>query len=253
MASGLCTRRQPQPREGVGFNVREIESLIEHRIAKRPKVIHAGHSESGDEVWVPGAVRHKPIKGDADLGYNSGQVRLWCEVYPGIAHDGRFVGRFGRRGRRRASAACACLRHQWLDPGASSFCGVFGLKPTYGRLTRARTFPFVSSLDHVGPLARSTEDLAIAYDAMQGPDPNDPACAERAAELVAPLIGRGTDALTIVVAASYFRAGAGQEAFAAIDRVAAALGVNRHRNPGSRSRTRRRICDHCRGGRGAAS
>ena len=37
----------------------------------------------------------------------------------------------------------------------SSFCGIFGLKPTYGRLSRARTFPFVASLDHVGPLARS--------------------------------------------------------------------------------------------------
>jgi aspartyl-tRNA(Asn)/glutamyl-tRNA(Gln) amidotransferase subunit A len=62
---------------------------------------------------------------------------------------------------------------------------------------------------------------------MQGPDADDPACAERGAEPVAPLIGRGTDGLTIVVAAGYFRAGASQEAFAALDRVAAALGVNR--------------------------
>ena len=37
----------------------------------------------------------------------------------------------------------------------SSLCGIFGLKPTYGRLSRARTFPFVASLDHLGPLARS--------------------------------------------------------------------------------------------------
>src|SRR5216684_3616931 len=49
----------------------------------------------------------------------------------------------------------------------SSLCGVFGLKPTYGRLTRARTFPFVASLDHVGPFARSVADLAASYDAMQ--------------------------------------------------------------------------------------
>src|SRR6516162_8118994 len=53
----------------------------------------------------------------------------------------------------------------------SSLCGVFGLKPTYGRLTRARSFPFVTSLDHLGPMARSVEDLALAYDAMQGFDP----------------------------------------------------------------------------------
>ena len=37
----------------------------------------------------------------------------------------------------------------------SSFCGIFGLKPTYGRLSRARSFPFVASLDHLGPFART--------------------------------------------------------------------------------------------------
>src|SRR6185437_14886205 len=52
----------------------------------------------------------------------------------------------------------------------ASFCGVFGLKPTYGRLTRAGSFPFVSNLDHLGPLARCVADLAVAYDAMQGHD-----------------------------------------------------------------------------------
>ena len=61
----------------------------------------------------------------------------------------------------------------------ASFCGIFGLKPTYGRLSRAHSFPFVASLDHVGPLARSTHDLALAYDAMQGHDGDDPVCAER--------------------------------------------------------------------------
>jgi AtzE family amidohydrolase len=48
-----------------------------------------------------------------------------------------------------------------------SFCGVWGLKPTFGRLDRTGTFPFVHSLDHVGPLADSVELLARAYDAMQ--------------------------------------------------------------------------------------
>ena len=69
----------------------------------------------------------------------------------------------------------------------SSFCGIFGLKPTYGRLSRAHTFPFVASLDHLGPLARSTEDLALAYDAMQGQaDPDDPVSAERPTEARGP-------------------------------------------------------------------
>ena len=55
----------------------------------------------------------------------------------------------------------------------SSFCGIFGLKPTYGRLSRARSFPFVYSLDHLGPFARNVRDLALAFDAMQGPDADE--------------------------------------------------------------------------------
>ncbi len=73
----------------------------------------------------------------------------------------------------------------------ASFCGLFGLKPTYGRLTRARSFPFVASLDHVGPLARSVRDLALAYDAMQGPDPDDPVATDRAVEPATPSLARG--------------------------------------------------------------
>ena len=73
----------------------------------------------------------------------------------------------------------------------SSFCGIFGLKPTYGRLSRARSFPFVASLDHLGPFARSVGDLALAYDAMQGPDADDAACTTRPVEPVTPLLGAG--------------------------------------------------------------
>jgi aspartyl-tRNA(Asn)/glutamyl-tRNA(Gln) amidotransferase subunit A len=108
----------------------------------------------------------------------------------------------------------------------ASFCGLFGLKPTYGRLTRARSFPFVASLDHLGPLARSVRDLALAYDAMQGPDPEDPVCVDRPAEPVTPDLARGIDGLRIAVAGGYFRKGAFPEACAAMDRVAAALHAN---------------------------
>ena len=73
----------------------------------------------------------------------------------------------------------------------SSFCGIFGLKPTYGRLSRARSFPFVASFDHLGPFARSVADLALAYDAMQGPDADDAACTTRPAEPVTPLLDAG--------------------------------------------------------------
>jgi AtzE family amidohydrolase len=66
----------------------------------------------------------------------------------------------------------------------ASFCGIFGLKPTYGRLGRSGSFPFVNSLDHVGPFAANAADLAVLYDVLQGPDPSDAACAQRPVEPV---------------------------------------------------------------------
>ena len=107
----------------------------------------------------------------------------------------------------------------------SSLCGTFGLKPTYGRLTRARSFPFVASLDHLGPFARSTRDLALSYDAMQGFDAEDAACVDRPVEPTTPQLARGLDGLRIAVAGGYFKKGAFPEALAALERAAKAAGA----------------------------
>jgi 1-carboxybiuret hydrolase len=109
----------------------------------------------------------------------------------------------------------------------SSFCGIFGLKPTYGRLSRARSFPFVASLDHLGPFARNVRDLALSYDAMQGPDEEDAACTERPAEPVAASLDEDASGLRIAIAGGYFSKGLFPEAREAIDRLAKALSVTR--------------------------
>ena len=109
----------------------------------------------------------------------------------------------------------------------ASLCGTFGLKPTFGRLPRIGSYPFVASLDHLGPFARSVEDLALAYDAMQGPALADPACARRAPEPVRPLLDRRADGLRIAVLGGWFREMAMPEALAAVDSVAQSLGTSR--------------------------
>jgi aspartyl-tRNA(Asn)/glutamyl-tRNA(Gln) amidotransferase subunit A len=109
----------------------------------------------------------------------------------------------------------------------SSFCGIFGLKPTYGRLSRARSFPFVASLDHLGPFARNVSDLALAYDAMQGADPDDAACTTRPVEPVMPLLARSIGDLSIAIAGGYFQGNVFPEAVEAVTRVAKALGATR--------------------------
>ena len=109
----------------------------------------------------------------------------------------------------------------------SSLCGVFGLKPTYGRLSRAGVFPLAASFDHVGPMARTTRDLALAYDVLQGSDPNDPVCSNRPVEPVTPRLDSDPGGLRVAVAGGYFRKGLFPEAHAAVARVAAALGAER--------------------------
>jgi AtzE family amidohydrolase len=109
----------------------------------------------------------------------------------------------------------------------ASLCGVFGLKPTYGRLPRSRSFPFCDSLDHLGPLARDVIDLALAYDLMQGPDPGDPACAQRPVEATMPSLRDGIGGLRIGVAGGYFSTEGMPEAGSAVEQVAAALGAKR--------------------------
>lgn len=112
----------------------------------------------------------------------------------------------------------------------ASFCGVFGLKPTYGRLTRAGSFPFCDSLDHLGPFARSVRDLALSYDAMQGPDSRDPACTTRPADPVTGSLdagagGQQVDGLRIATLGGYFSTEGMAEADAAVGAVTAALGA----------------------------
>jgi len=109
----------------------------------------------------------------------------------------------------------------------ASLCGIFGLKPTYGRLSRARSFPFVGSFDHLGPFARCTRDLALAYDAMQGHDPEDPVSTARPLEAAFPQLPRGLDGLRVAVAGGYFRKQGFPEAYQAVEHVTKALNISR--------------------------
>jgi len=109
----------------------------------------------------------------------------------------------------------------------ASLCGVFGLKPTYGRVSRTGTTLFAGSFDHVGALGRSVRDVSAALDVMQGPDPQDPVCTTRPLEPCLSLLGEGIDGLRIAVLDGHFARGGEPEVFAAVARVAAALGASR--------------------------
>lgn len=107
----------------------------------------------------------------------------------------------------------------------ASFCGLFGLKPTFGRLPRTGTFPFVHDLDHLGLFARSSADLALVYDVLQGHDAGDHACVELPSEPVSALIGQPPGEIAVGVLGGWFETLADAQGRAAVARVAAALGA----------------------------
>ena len=109
----------------------------------------------------------------------------------------------------------------------ASLCGVFGFKPTYGRLSRSGAALFVSSFDHVGPFARSVQDIATVFDLLQGPDDRDPVCCDRPPDPCLPQLHQGVEGLRIAVADGYFAEGATDDALAAVQHVAKALEVTR--------------------------
>jgi aspartyl-tRNA(Asn)/glutamyl-tRNA(Gln) amidotransferase subunit A len=99
--------------------------------------------------------------------------------------------------------------------GPAAFCGIAGIKPTYGRVSRAGVLTLSWTLDHTGPMARTVEDCAYMLQALAGHDPADPASSrEPVADYVAGL-RQGVRGLRIGVHRAYFMDGVSAEVAAA--------------------------------------
>lgn len=107
----------------------------------------------------------------------------------------------------------------------ASLCGVWGLKPTFGRLSRRGSYPFVHSIDHLGPIADTVQTLALAYDALQWPDAQDPACHALRVQPAAPTLALGVQGLRIGVLGGYFEEHASLPARVAVAQAAQVLGA----------------------------
>ncbi|MRD48658.1 AtzE family amidohydrolase [Caenimonas koreensis DSM 17982] len=107
----------------------------------------------------------------------------------------------------------------------ASLCGVWGLKPTFGRLSRRGSFPFVHSIDHLGPFGDSVEALALSYDAMQGTDPLDPGCHATHAQLIEGSLDAGTKGLRIGILGGWFHDNASPPARSVAALAAKTLGA----------------------------
>lgn len=154
-----------------------------------------------------------------DVPRNPWNIDYW----PGLSSSGSGV----------AVAAGLCFGATGTDTGGSirfpsSACGIVGLKPTYGRVSRYGVLVFADSLDHVGPMARSVADVAIMLDAMAGTDPHDPSSLAVPPPNAQREVGRDVRGLRIGIDRKYAMDGIDHGDAAALDealRVLAGLGA----------------------------
>jgi aspartyl-tRNA(Asn)/glutamyl-tRNA(Gln) amidotransferase subunit A len=118
-----------------------------------------------------------------------------------------------------SAAAVAAGEAPWAlgsDTGGSirqpaSLCGVVGLKPTYGRVSRYGLVAFASSLDQVGPLAHNVADAALLLEVIAGPDSRDSTSVNEPVPVYSKTVDQAVDPLTIGVAKEYFSEGLDSE------------------------------------------
>ena len=133
-------------------------------------------------------------------------------------------------GSAAAVAAGMAVAALGSDTGGSirqpaSFCGVVGLKPTYGRVSRYGLIAFASSLDHIGPLTRTVKDAAIVLRTIAGRDPMDSTSAELPVPDYVAELDRSVKGLKIGVAKEYLGEGLDAEVRGAIEAAIQKLAI----------------------------
>ena len=231
----LAAGGDPGPLAGVPFAVKNLFA-VRGLVTLAGSKINAGHAPASRDATVVGRLRGAGavLLGALNMdeyafGFTTENSHYGPTRNP---HDSARVAGGSSGGSAAAVAGGLVPFTLGSDTNGSirvpaSLCGIYGLKPTYGRLSRAGAALFGISFDHVGPLAASVRDLAAAYDVMQGPDPTDPVCAGRAVEPCLPLLGEGAEGLRIAVADGHFATRGEPEVFAAVESVAKALGAVR--------------------------
>lgn len=150
---------------------------------------------------------------------NPGPVNPWGR--------GHWVGS-SSTGSGAATAARLCFGSLGSDTGGSirfpsATCGLTGIKPTWGRVSRHGVFPLAASLDHVGPMARSAADAAAILGVIAGADPHDPTALQAPVDDYLAATGGSVRGLTVGIDRRFTTEGIDPEVVAALDGIEAAL------------------------------
>ena len=131
-------------------------------------------------------------------------------------------------GSAAAVAADECIAALGSDTGGSirqpaALCGVVGMKPTYGRVSRYGLIAFASSLDQIGPFTKDVEDCAIVMNVIAGYDPRESTSVPEEVPDYRRFLGRGVEGWTVGIPKEYFVAGIDPEVEAAVRRAITVL------------------------------
>ena len=162
-------------------------------------------------VWKSGGVMLGKLNCDEFAMGSSNETSIFGpSVNPWSKKDGNNLSSGGSSGGSASSvAAGAALMSLGTDTGGSirqpaAFCGVVGLKPTYGRCSRWGIVAFASSLDQAGPFTRTVEDSALIFSAMAGHDPKDSTSASLKVPNFSKAVHAGIEGLRIGIPAEYY-------------------------------------------------
>jgi aspartyl-tRNA(Asn)/glutamyl-tRNA(Gln) amidotransferase subunit A len=219
------------PLAGIPYAVKNLFDVAGHSTLAGASLF-SDRAVARDDAWAVSKLRQSGALLSGMLNMDAYAYGFTTEnTHYGATHNPRDVTRVaGGSSGGSAAAVAAGLVHFSLgtDTNGSirvpaSLCGIFGLKPTFGRLSRSGSHPFVASLDHIGPFARSVEDLSLVYDTLQGADVSDAFQAAQPVATASDTLSQGTQGIRSAVLGGFFSTWCSDEARAAVALVAKAL------------------------------
>ena len=169
-------------------------------------------------LWRDGAVLLGKLNNDEFAMGSSNETSYFGPVvspWRRRGSDAKLVPGGSSGGSAAAVAANLCVGATGTDTGGSirqpaAFCGIVGVKPTYGRCSRWGIVAFASSLDQAGPFARTVRDCAILLRSMAGADPRDTTCADLPVPDYEKAVGASVKGMRIGIPKEYRSAGDGR-------------------------------------------
>jgi len=201
--------------EGLPLGIKDLFCTAEIRTTACSHILEnfvpAYESTVTANLWRDGAVLLGKLNNDEFAMGSSNETSYFRPVvspWRRRGADTKLVPGGSSGGSAAAVAAHLCVGATGTDTGGSirqpaAFCGIVGLKPTYGRCSRWGIVAFASSLDQAGPFARTVRDCAILLRSMAGPDPKDTTCADRPVPDYEKAIGASVKGMRIGIPKEY--------------------------------------------------